>query len=397
MNADLRVPFCSIALSRRVLVLLHYSLRRAQVPRTFQLNGEHMREWRPFLLSIVIGTGSICASTYPGANAAAQADPVAHRTVASAVVDPRARAPLFTFQSSFWVNLHQFLYAQAQARAGFSRRATILAALSDTLGYGASSERDHAAWERALAYYTSAVAPRDFVFDSASIVINNKLADLSDNADLTKTGLDPALVAALTGAAPLYRARWWRSHDAVNRRWIASLRSLLTFHGDTVERRVTRAFQSRWSSDPIHVDVSAYAGWAGAYTTERPSHIFISSLAVGNQESAALESIFHEALHTMDANVTAALSTAGDRDSVRVPYDVTHALIFYTAGDATRRAIPGYVPPEDTTVWRRPPFAAYRHAVEQCWQPYLDGSISFSNAVTALVRELRPLLQRAGS
>jgi hypothetical protein len=302
----------------------------------------------------------------------------------------------FRFQSVFWLNLHQFLYAQAQAREGFSHRITITSSLEDTIGYGVLAPAAREGWEQALAYYQRAVAPRDFVFDSASIMANNYLATVPDSA-VPGDPLEPAMVVALRAAATAYRAHWWHVHDAENREWIAATKALLTCHGFDEARRITRAFRVEWPAARLLVDVSAYAGWAGAYTTEDPGHIVISSRASGNRGVNAVASLFHESLHTMDHHVVEALRLAGVREGVSVPYDVTHALIFYTASDVTQHEIAAYSGFDDGNgaVWTRPPLMAYLPAIRRWWQPYLDNRRDFADAVAGLVKALRPILQNS--
>ena len=322
------------------------------------------------------------------------------RTTSSTCAAPSERVDTtfarsrFTFQSRFWLNLHQFLYAQAQARAGFSHRVAITSSLDDTVGYGSLEPAARAAWEHSLSYYLRAVAPRDFLFDSTSINSNNYLATIPDSA-VPGAALAPELVEALRASAPIYRAHWWPVHNADNRAWIAAVKGLLACYGFKEATRVTRAFRAAWPATPLLVNVSAYAGWAGAYTTEDPGHIVISSRAIGNQGVNAIASLFHESLHTMDHNVVEALRLEGIREGVSVPYDVTHALIFYTASEATHRAIPRYSGFDSVSgaVWTRPPMMAYLPAIRRWWQPYLEGRADFSHAIARLVAALKPILQ----
>ena len=305
-----------------------------------------------------------------------------------------ASPPLrFAFQSRFWLNLHQFLYAQAQARSGRAHRPTVTSSLTDTAGLASSPAASRARWESALQYYVRAVAPLDFIFDSTSIRINDRLSELADDATPPAPDLGGDLAAALIDAAPLYRTLWWPAHDSANRRWIEEIRPLLDGYGEVESSIVTRAFVARAPTEPIRVDVSAYATWAGAYTTEHPSHIIISSRSATNARTRGLESLFHEALHTMDACVEQSVRAAGDRAGVHAPYDVTHALIFYTAGYATQRAIPSYwFRTQPGTVWARSPMATYLPTLDRWWLDYLDGRLDLSTAARHIVSELKPLL-----
>ena len=60
-------------------------------------------------------------------------------------------------------------------------------------------------------------------------------------------------------------------------------------------------------------------------------------------------------------------------------------MIFFTAGDAVRRVIPGHVPYADAFgVWNRG-FAAFKAPLQETWKPYLDGTGTRDEAIAALV------------
>ncbi len=95
---------------------------------------------------------------------------------------------------------------------------------------------------------------------------------------------------------------------------------------------------------------------------------------------------FHEAMHTLDDSVDAALRRAAVAQKKRAR-DVDHVLIFYTAGEITRQRIPGHVPyAEATELWRRnQAWGALLPHVRETWQPYLDRRASFEDAISTLV------------
>jgi hypothetical protein len=87
--------------------------------------------------------------------------------------------PLFSFHSNFWVNLHHFLYMTARARAGLdANRAAVGLVLGDTVGFGTLTRDQLDGWAAALAHYGRAVAPRDILFDSSLVAVNDRLAEL---------------------------------------------------------------------------------------------------------------------------------------------------------------------------------------------------------------------------
>ncbi len=267
-------------------------------------------------------------------------------------------------------------------------RETITSSLTDTAGIGALSDADRRRWNDAIAYYSITIAKQDFIFDSAAVRTNNRIAELEDAPSLRASGLDTSLVRVLDEAAPIYRATWWPRHRAEDRAWIAAITPLLARYDDSLSASMSWAFREPWPREPIRVDVSAYANWAGAYTTERPSRITVSSTAADYRGTNALEMLFHEAMHTMDFVVDSALTAAAARSGKKVTYDATHAVIFYTAGYEVQRLIPVHQPYGYAQgIWSGP-LGRYEPALVRWWRPYLDHKIDFSEAVRGIVDSL---------
>lgn len=294
----------------------------------------------------------------------------------------------FAFHSNFWVNLHQFLYVAARARLGYDlQRPAIIPALGDTVGYGALAPALRRRWERALLYYQRTLARRDAVFDSGLVAINDRLAELPDDGSSGVSGIPDDVAAALTAAAPAYRALWWRAHDAANRRWLAAAQVLIRQRGDSMAALQARALHQGWPAQAIHVDVAGYATWAGAYTTNGPAHITIASRNPAVQGTEAFETLFHESMHTMDDSLLALLRSDAKEMKRRIPRDPTHPFIFFTAGELTRRLFPGHVPyAEASGLWKRvADMDAARVVLQRVWLPWLDGRATFERAVRDVV------------
>jgi hypothetical protein len=143
------------------------------------------------------------------------------------------------------------------------------------------------------------------------------------------------------------------------------------------------------------VDVTAFANWAGAYAHTRPTHIVFASVDESSRGSSGLETLFHEAMHGLEDSIRIALSRAGASRQQQVPQRLSHAIIFYTAGEVVRRTVPGHVPyAERYGVWQRG-WGTFRAALSQGWQPYLEGKIELDAAVNQVLAAL--VARRAGS
>jgi hypothetical protein len=293
----------------------------------------------------------------------------------------------FELRSAFLPNLHHFLYAQTRAGKGLDRdRPAITRALDDKADLRRLAPEDRAGWERAVAHYAAEVAARDAVFDEVLVEAKARIASCPDGSDAASCGVPAALARALDGAAPAYRALWWPTHDRANRAWMAAVRPLLAAHGDEMKAALARAFGFTWPAEPLPVDVTAYANWAGAYTTRDPDHVTISSRAPAHGGTAAFESLFHEAMHTRDQPLLQALGDAA-RETGKRTRGLAHPLVFYTAGELTRRLFPNHTPyAEQSGLWTRDPTMARALPLLRAhWQPFLEGHSTFEEALRAVV------------
>ncbi len=183
-------------------------------------------------------------------------------------------------------------------------------------------------------------------------------------------------------AAPIYRKAWWPKHRDDNRTWQKSIESLVEQYGNTILAFVTNAYKMDWPATGFPVHICAYANWAGAYSTNG-NLLVVSSRDVTTQGDYGLEAVFHEGMHQWDQQVLAALEA--QKGNKAVPPNLSHALIFFTAGEAIQRVIPEHTPTADKFgVWERG-FLRFKRALEEVWKPYLDGHGTRDEAFAELI------------
>lgn len=343
--------------------------------------------------------------------------------------------PVFEFHSGFWINLHHTLYREARERVSPSEHpkpgkyAHSVVDLSTTPRPVLTSSEQRA-WDDAVNFYAANYARHDLVFSNDLILLKNQLGDFEDCDELSGTrkktcdaGLPPNITRVLEGAAVVYRAHYWRNDDRANRRWIADVAPLIRGQGVGISERLASAYQTKWPKPKIRVEVSAYADWSGAYTTLDPLRVTISSLDPRNQDTAALEVLFHEASHGIAEPVEQAIARECRQRDKAIPRDLWHALVSYTTGELIRSATAdgdnapateaannlstvsavGATTPtfDDRTVpgGGSTPYAVREHLyargwddylslLTRYWQPYLDGHASFDDAIARMVSSL---------
>lgn len=357
-------------------------------------------------------------------------------SLASAQVEPRfGPLPVFEFHSGFWVNLHHELYFEARERlnrpaspnrssaAANQGKVRSMQDLTSSL-----TPAEQAAWENAIKYYIVNYAGKDLLFNLDLILLKNQLGDFEDCDELAgihkkacDAGLPGNIAQVLDAAAPVYRAHLWADQDRANRRWVTRVSPLVEEQGAGISQRLADIYQAKWPDYKIRVDVTAHANWAGAYTTLDPLRVTISSTDAANQGDAALEVLFHEASHGIAEPVQNAIARECRQRDKPIPRDLWHALIFYTTGEVLKpllgsaaargaaehrgsdAAHPDRPAPAATEKDKDKdeyiPYAVreglyergwnnYLEVLTRFWQPYLDGSATFDDAIARMVSSL---------
>jgi len=330
---------------------------------------------------------------------------------------PAPRQPTFDFHNNFWVNLHHFIYQQARLRGQSAANAPAPATPAST-GAGATlpvanhlvavpglasldglSDEERLAWNEAVEYYAGALANRDLLFDGDMVNINNRLAEWEKQPDVSQSGLRAPLIAALSKAAPVYRAHWWPEHDRVNREWIGVMDPRVRQTGPALLARLAVVYQAQWPAANIWVDVSHYAGRVGAYTSDDPLHVTISSADPRNQGDSGFEILFHEASHGLTRHVEEAIARECRARNKPIPRDLWHAVLFYTTGEVVKRVLAEEQLRKGAGAQTYTPYAyreglyarawpRFQPLLETHWQAYLDGKLEFDRAIARIVNAL---------
>ncbi|HEX6463013.1 MAG TPA: hypothetical protein VFZ98_01115 [Vicinamibacterales bacterium] len=297
----------------------------------------------------------------------------------------RVQALTFRFQNNFWVNLHHLVRGEA-------RRASLKLPLVVPLESLQPDER--AAWSNALTAYKD-LATKNLIFDRHLVAIDNALAGLA-TSDVPAGLVDEPIRRALNLAAPVYRLHGWIEQQHTNDAWITTLRPQVERHGAAMAAALAAAYHASWLPGPIVVDACEEAGPNDAYTTAGPpgtaGHTVVAVRSPANTGDAGVETIFHEASHTIDDRIARPFVEEAARQHLAFPDGLDHAILFYTTGEIMRREFartgrPDYVPYGDRFDVYKNGWQTFRDALGRDWLPYLEGKAQFDAAVTAVVRD----------
>ena len=288
----------------------------------------------------------------------------------------------YRLQSNPWVNLHQRLVYEARFKW-------------DRPPAGLSGE-DLAKWKQAVEAYRAYLGRRSPVFDEELKRLNAALSETS--GERLPASIPAAAKKVLEAAMPLYRAAQWEEDDRANRFWMAVAEPLLASAGEELAEAHAKAYGVPFPKR-ILVDVASFAWQFGAYTVGEGefAHAVIASTDKGTQGFAALESLLHEPSHAIVGSDSDAIGSDLKRLSaetgLRPMANLWHAILFYTSGELTRRAlarrgVSDYRP--YILDMYEGPFRGFRQSLETHWQAYLDGKVSREAALRQILIETAP-------
>ena len=359
-----------------------------------------LRRWFAALGALALGFSSAPAARGSWAQGAEGDEQTTTATEADAHPTRIARLERFDFHSDPWVNLHHFLYQWARSESGPRARDTrpVLRVVEKEALPDLERE-ERAIWNAAWQHYRDECIQHSLTFTREASRAKAGLLGLATAGEQERyEQLDALgeLGAVLLEAMPIYRAHWWEQHDRQNRTCAASVRPLwLRFRGQ-LTKGLARAYAGRWAEQALRVDYTYYANWAGGYTTNRPNHICVASSDTDTCGPSGLELLVHEASHTipLQGDHQVAVEAAFRAREREAPARFWHALIFYTAGELTTRALHGAeLGPYLTYAKRRGFYASegwsgYGEAFDAHWRPFLVGEVDRATALEGIVEAL---------
>lgn len=304
----------------------------------------------------------------------------------------RVESERFVFHSDPWINLHHFLFqwarVESERQPGDRRRAVEVREQAEVSGL---EEEEQQTWEQAVDFYSERLLASDLLFDRHLIALREQLAALACSA-VGPENIDTELWTVLLEAMPVYRRHWWTEHHTANVAWIRSQLEELKSCEPILAKRLAEAYDGQWPPERIRVDVTAYSNWAGAYTTNHPNHITISS--TNNKDLEGLETLFHEVSHAsfFEQRILGQLATAFGRYGVDPPDYLLHVIQFATPAELLRsllnaEELDGFQSVAERVAERSRWRDQYR-IVLQNWKPFLDGHIERREALDRIAAEL---------
>ena len=307
-------------------------------------------------------------------------------SASAATADTRIEATrYFDLHSDPWLNLHHFLYQWARADEGIGEgRQKVLVPERESIDILEGEDRDK--WDTALAFYRQHVASLSH-FDDAMLTQKFMLLRLEGNIHGTPEEEIDGIGEVLALAMPVYQDTWWPDHDDGNHQWVENFSEQLVASESDFVALIERLFGMEWPDETRRVDVSAYANFRAGYTAL--GHTVMYSSDPGVEGIYGLEMLYHEVQHVREVSrpTRAQVLAVFERRGKLVPGNLSHGIIFGTAGAFTSSIAELFGQDSHRSYWEREGFASLGQwasvfeAVERYWTPAADGSVTPAEAL----------------
>lgn len=302
----------------------------------------------------------------------------------------------FEFKSNYWVNLHHFLYQKADCSQlkKLEDDGSRFIEIGETKVYEQLSIDENKILNQAISYYRDSLISKNLRRDLNDLRI--WLSKKEEFSTITDESYGEEFTAILNSVSPIYEKHFWDIHKSHNL-------SVLTKHIATIDEieeavinKMERLSLNKWpDSTKVRVDITAYANWAGAYTSSKPEmNIVISTKDPHNVTTSFIETILHEGSHLLylfgESPIRDKFYLKSEELEIEFPRNLWHASMFYLCGRATQDALSEKGIKHNMLIDEKKIFSDYNTAkFRKINERYFDNAMSADSMVFDLLTEIK--------
>lgn len=300
-------------------------------------------------------------------------------------LEPIAVTSKYEFYSNFWINQHHFLYQKAVSTARHGWESTFTNGELEKM-----SEREVRILREGITFYRDSVISYSLTFNRGLTSLKRTLINFSEDDTFKMEDFSDELVEQLNKVKPIYKEYFWGDHHKSNLKVVEEHLEFIRNNENEIFSRISGLAQQPWREEPIRVDVTYYANWAGAYTSNNPQvHVTITSQDEGNSDW--IELIFHEPSHSImsSRNFKAAelISKVSERLNLEPPESLWHSLLFYFSGVAVQEALANEGIEYELYMIRNDVFGDHHKVIFEHMPAYVSGEVTLEEALEDLIRD----------
>ncbi len=262
---------------------------------------------------------------------------------ASDYVHPQATDPgfqaetdHFVFFSHIWLNMHHFLYRQAEF--AYDPKAEYP---SDENVYASLNSQEKEALKEALAYYRDNLLKEDLRRSGYMFHFKRWVIQFGAEGDLPDLEEIREHVNLLNKIKHVYLSHFWKKHHAANQAVLNTNLDWIQKHEAQFSKALSDLCKAPWQREKIRVDISYHSKRDIPFTTTRiATHIVMDSRMNHEPPGNWFELLLHESSHHLIKSTSGFISgtirDVVDVKGKRAPRQLYHAYLFYLSGKVAK-------------------------------------------------------------
>ncbi len=251
----------------------------------------------------------------------------------------------FEFHNNYWVNLHHFLYQKADSSQLKKLQEDDLNFLE--IGEYSSmlklSKNEKEVLEQAIIYYQKNLTSKSLRRDLNPMRL--WLQKRQESTEIIDTSFSKEFTEILNKVSPIYKKYFWEIHKSHNSLILNNhISNIKAVEKEVINKMEVLSLNPWPDSTKVRVDITAYANWAGAYTSSKPQmNIILSTLDPSSTTNAFVETVFHEGSHLLylygKSPIRDKFYYKSKELDIDFPRNLWHASMFYLCGRVTQDAL----------------------------------------------------------
>ncbi len=300
----------------------------------------------------------------------------------------------FEFHSDFWINLHHFLFQQAKGDqvAHLKEDGNLILDIGEESVFQLLSADERKILNTSVQYYQDHLTDKTLLFGLADLRLWLQNQDIQ--RPITDTTFTKEYSQILNDFSSIYKSRFWEIHDGHNNKILDEHFLNVNEMEVRIIEKLIRLVGYAWPDSKIRVDLSAYASWAGAYSQNKPNfNIIISTLDPFSNQSAFIETVFHEGAHILfnrESKFRTEIFNMSNEMDIKFPRGLWHASQFYLCGRLVQDELEKKNINHELIMDVKNIFSDYNTVIfRSALESYYRNDTDLMNTVKALLNELK--------
>lgn len=300
----------------------------------------------------------------------------------------------FEFHSNFWINLHHFLFQQAKGDqvSHLQEDGNPILDVGEDSVFQMLSTKERNILITSVQYYKDHLINKSLLFDLAGLRLWLQNQDIQ--TPITDTTFTKELIQILHDFSHVYKSHYWKIHDKQNKKILDGHFLIINELEVEMIERLQQLAGYDWPDSKIRIDLTAYANWAGAYTQSRPNfNIIISTLDPFSDQSAFIETVFHEGAHILfsrESEFRSKIYFMSKEMDMEFPRNLWHASQFYLCGRLVQDKLQDRNIRHELTMDVKNIFSNYNTSkFRSVLEGYYSDDTNLENTIKALLDDLK--------